>query len=116
MENYLEVIFLLQQKHGHAHIRDIADKMKITMPSVTEALGKLKTDKLISHKRYGTVLLTAKGITLAKEVLSSHQILYKFLRQILKIDADTAENDACKIEHVISPKTLKKLITFVGTD
>ncbi len=109
MENYLEVILLLQKKHGHAHIKDIAEKIEIKMPSVTEALRKLKKSDLVNYKRYSGVTLTTKGRKKAKKVLNRHKIIFKFLHRVLKVDAKTAEQDACQIEHVISKQSIQKL-------
>ncbi|MFH1684423.1 MAG: metal-dependent transcriptional regulator [Candidatus Margulisiibacteriota bacterium] len=113
MENYLEAIFVLQKEHGHAHVRDIAKKLRIQMPSVTEALRKLKRSKLINYDRYNSVTLTQRGKGVAQKVMRRHQVLYEFLHGILKIESEIAEEDACKIEHVISRQTLKKLEEFV---
>lgn len=109
IEDYLEIIYLLEKKHGHAHVRDIAKKLKIKMPSVTEILGKLKEANLINYRRYGFVTLTRKGSRLAQNVYRRHQILYKFLHDVLGVDEEIAQEDACKIEHVVSPQTLSKL-------
>ena len=112
-ENYLETIYLLEKEHGHAHVRDIAKGLRVKMPSVTEALGKLKGAKLVNYQKYGFITLTRKGIRLAQSVNRRHITLYKFLRNILGVDKFTAEEDACKIEHVINPKTLVKLSKLI---
>ncbi|MEA3493015.1 MAG: metal-dependent transcriptional regulator [Candidatus Margulisiibacteriota bacterium] len=109
IEDYLEMIYLLEKEHGHAHVRDIAGKMKIKMPSVTEILRKLKGAKLVNYQKYEFVTLTRKGSLLAQSIYSRHKILYNFLRGVLGVDEDIAEEDACKIEHVVSPQTLSKL-------
>lgn len=112
-EDYLEIIYLLEKEHGHAHVRDIAKRLKIKMPSVTEAIGKLKKERLANYQKYGFINLTPKGSRLAQSVYKRHRILYRFLHDILGVEADTAEEDACKIEHVISRKTLKALEAFI---
>ena len=113
MENYLETVFVLQREHGHAHVRDIAKTMRIKMPSVTEALRKLKRANLINYERYSSVTLTPRGKSIAQKVIKRHQVLYKFLHEILGVDKSVAEEDACKIEHATSRQTLKKLKQFV---
>jgi len=113
IENYLEIIYLLEKEHEHAHVRDIAERMKIKMPSVTEILRKLKEAKLIKYRKYGFVTLTRKGSRLAQNIYKRHKILYKFLHNILGVDGETAEEDACKIEHLINLKTLNKLRKFM---
>ncbi|MBU0671622.1 MAG: metal-dependent transcriptional regulator, partial [Candidatus Margulisbacteria bacterium] len=112
MENYLETVFVLQREHGHAHVKDIAKTISIKMPSVTEALRKLKRSSLVNYDRYNSVTLTQKGKGIAQKVMGRHQVLYKFLHGILKIESGIAEKDACRIEHVISRQTLKKIKRF----
>lgn len=109
MENYLETVFVLQREHGHAHVKDIAKTIRIKMPSVTEALRKLKKSNLVNYDRYSSVTLTQKGKGIAQKVMRRHQVLCKFLHEILGIDKKIAEEDACKIEHVISRQTLNKI-------
>lgn len=113
MKNYLETVFVLQREHGHAHVRDIAKTIRIKMPSVTEALRKLKRFNLINYERYSAITLTQRGKSIAQKVMSRHQVLYKFLHDILEIQSEIAQEDACKIEHVISRQTLKKLGKFI---
>lgn len=113
MENYLEAIFVLQREHGHAHVRDIAKTISIKMPSVTEALRKLKRSNFVNYERYSSVSLTQKGKSLAQRVMKRHQVLYQFLHNVLKVDNEIAQEDACRIEHVISRQALKKLEKFI---
>ena len=113
MENYLETVFVLQKEHGHVHVRDIAKTMRIKMPSVTEALRKLKRSNLINYERYSSITLTQKGKSVAQRVMRRHQVLYKFLHEILGVDEVVAEEEACKIEHVVSSVTLKKINKFI---
>ena len=115
MEDYLERILTLEKVHGHAHVKEIAKKMKIKMPSVTEALRKLKKAGMVSYERYSTVTLTKKGKAMAKDVFQRHKVLYKFLHGILGVEKGIAEEDACRMEHVINPKTFRKLIKFIDS-
>lgn len=114
MENYLETIFVLQEEHGHAHARDIAKAMRIKMPSVTEALSRLKSSDLVNYDRYSSVTLNRKGKSIAQRILKRHRVLCRFLREILGVSRKIAEEDACRIEHVISRQALNKLKEFVG--
>ena len=113
MENYLETIYLLEKEHGHAHIKDIAGSIKIKMPSVTQALKKLKEEKLLEWEHYGTASLTKKGSLLAEQIFSRHKTISDFLCLVLGVDEGSAEEDACKIEHIISPNTFKKMQIFM---
>lgn len=113
MENYLETIYLLEKEHGHAHIKDIAGSIKIKMPSVTQALKKLKEDKLLIWEHYGPAALTKKGNLLAGQIFSRHKTISDFLCLVLGVDGALAEEDACKIEHIVSNETFKKLKLFM---
>lgn len=114
MENYLETILELEDEHGHAHVRDIARKIGIKMPSVTQALGRLKRLKLVNYGRYGAVTLAARGRAIAGRFRRDHQVLARFFREVLKVSSAVAEADACRIEHVISRQSLRRIkeLTF----
>jgi DtxR family Mn-dependent transcriptional regulator len=83
------------------------------MPSVTCALKKLSKDGLVTHEKYGYVALTAYGNKVAEDVIHRHKTLSRFFAEALDIDQETAEEDACKIEHVISPLSLERVTKFV---
>ena len=109
MEDYLETIFVLCQDKGVARVKDIASRLKVTNPSVVGALRTLKRKKLVRQERYGFIRLTDQGRELARSVLHRHSVLTHFLESILGLDADTAANDACRIEHAVSPETVRRL-------
>ncbi|RLI28816.1 metal-dependent transcriptional regulator [Candidatus Bathyarchaeota archaeon] len=112
-EDYLEAIYLLGREKGEVRVTDLAAKLKVKKASVSEALIKLADRGLIKHERYGTVTLTSKGREIAEKVFRTHQAVYRFLREILGVDAETAEKDACAIEHAVSRETLSKLEEFL---
>jgi DtxR family Mn-dependent transcriptional regulator len=113
IENYLETIYLLGKEHGHAHVKDVARRLRVKMPSVTEAVRKLREARLVNYQKYGFVTLSQKGTRLAQSVYRRHKVLYEFLRKVLGVDKVIAEEEACKIEHVISSITLRKLSKFI---
>ena len=113
MEDYLEIINNLGKNGQAVRVKDIAQELKIKMPSVSEALKSLTKEGLIKHEKYGYIELTNKGNGLAREICSRHRILFKFLNGVLGIDPKTADEEACKMEHVISGTTLKRLIRFL---
>jgi len=113
MEDYLEAILLLTKKNGIVRVSDIAQLLSIRKSSVHVALKALSKKKLVLHKRYGDVNLTKEGKVLARDVQRRHDMFVKFLNEILDIDPKTAKEDACKMEHVISPQTFNKLRKFI---
>ena len=110
-EMYLETIMLLHQKKGAVRSIDISEHMGFSKPSVSRAMGLLKSDNLILIDTHGLISLTETGEAIASKILERHHILTKFLVKI-GIDNTIASEDACKIEHVISDTTFEKIKEF----
>lgn len=113
MEDYLEGIAMLAKERGVVRVTTLSKALGVKKPSVISALKKLSKKGLIKHERYGYVELTAEGGKIAEDVCGRHEALGKFLIEILGVDPDTAWEDACEMEHFISPVTLKRLARFV---
>jgi len=113
MEDYLEAIFDLDQDKKFVRVRDIAKKMAVKMPSVTSMLKTLNERNLVNYEKYEYVELTAQGADIGREIRQRHEIIRKFLTEILKIDFKTADEDACRMEHALSPVTLESLADFM---
>jgi DtxR family Mn-dependent transcriptional regulator len=113
MEDYLEAISVLKSRQGFARVSEIGIMLKVKLPSVTGALNHLSSKGLVVHERYGYADLTKKGKKAADDIKKRHDMVLKFLTNILKIKKDIAEKDACKIEHSISPQTSDRLRRFV---
>jgi len=109
MEDYLEAIFELCRDQGVARVKDIASRLKVTNPSVVGAVRTLKRKKLVRQEHYGFIRLTDEGQELAQSVLHRHRVLAHFLESILGLDKPTAARDACRIEHAVSPETVRRL-------
>ena len=110
-EDYLETMYNLERSKGEIRVKDIARKLGVKPPSVVEAVQKLSYNELVSYERYGNINLSKEGIKVAKCVINKHFILKNFLTQI-GIDKDTAEEEACALEHVLSISTINKLEEF----
>ncbi len=113
MEDYLESIVILKKRNKVARVKDIGRLMEVKTSSVTSALNTLSEKRLVLHERYGYVELTPKGKRLAEAVLNKHNMLFAFLTEILGIQPQIAQEDACKIEHSVSPQTFKKISKFI---
>jgi DtxR family Mn-dependent transcriptional regulator len=113
MEDYLESILMLGQGKKAVRVSQMSHALGVKMPSVSSALAKLAQEGLVEHQRYGRVQLTPEGERIAKDVFHRHEALRHFLTEILNIDPETAADDACKMEHTISPATQEKLAKFV---
>ncbi|MDO9542692.1 MAG: metal-dependent transcriptional regulator, partial [Kiritimatiellia bacterium] len=114
MEDYLEAVAAIKKEKGVARVRDIGRLLNVKKPSVTSALNTLSRAGLVLHERYGYVELTPEGQKIASGVQSRHNILVKFLTNILSIAPRIAAEDACRLEHSISPLTLGKLTKFIA--
>ena len=113
MEDYLEAIFNLAKEKRVARVRDIAKKLGVKMPTVTNMLKTLSDKGLIDYEKYEYLELTGKGSDVGSDIDQRHQILRRFLTDILKIDLDLADEDACKMEHAVSPTTLERFVDFM---
>ena len=113
MEDYLEAIANLGEERKVVRVKQISEMLGVKMPSVTSALKKLSEQELVEHERYGHIKLTPKGDEVARDVIRRHEALTRFFAQALGINHKTAEEDACKIEHVISPLSMERLAKFV---
>lgn len=113
LEDYLEAIFILTQESGKTRPADIADLLAVSRPSVSRAIGMLKEAGLVDHESYGQVSLTSKGKSQAHSIMRRHLLIKRFLIDSLGVDEKTAERDACRMEHVMSPKTIEKLFRYI---
>lgn len=100
-EMYLETILILLQKNPHVRAIDVGDYMGYSKPSVSRAVGLLKQGGFIAVDTNGYITLTEDGRTVAQKIYERHTLLTDYLIR-LGVDADTAAEDACKIEHDIS--------------
>ena len=104
-EMYLESIYVLSTKKAYVRSIDVAEHMNYSKPSVSRAIGLLKNDGFITVDEETGIKLTEKGKKTAKQIFQRHTILTKLLMS-LGVDEKTASDDACRVEHVISEKTL----------
>lgn len=113
LEDYLEAIANLHRGGKVVKVRQLSRTLNVKMPSVTAALERLSEEGLVVHKRYGDIKLTPEGDRAAQDVIRRHRALSRFFAEGLNISKKTAEEDACKIEHVISPLSLERIVKFI---
>ena len=101
---YLETIYVLQQTNKNIRAIDVGAYLGYSKPSVSRAVGILKKDGYISVDEDGFILLTSSGMEIAEKLYERHTVLTNMLIS-LGVDKETATEDACRIEHVISDKT-----------
>lgn len=110
-EMYLETILVLTKRGGPVRSLDVANEMGYSKPSISRAMGILKNDGYIEIDESGYITLTTEGKKIAKTIYERHVVISELLIS-LGVDKKTAEEDACRIEHVISPKTFRALKKF----
>ncbi|WP_051564093.1 metal-dependent transcriptional regulator [Desulfovermiculus halophilus] len=113
LEDYLEVIFLLEQEQKSARAKDIADRLGVQRASVTGALQSLSQKGLINYHPYSSVTLTELGLAMAEQIDHRHKVLTDFLGRFLQLPPEVAEANACRLEHHIDDQALERLIAFV---
>ena len=108
-ENYLETILVLSERNGKVRSVDIANELEFSKPSVSRAIGILKKEGLIQVDEGGLIELTEAGKRRAVAVLDRHTVIADYLCKVLGVRPDTSEEDACRIEHIISEETFERM-------
>ena len=111
-EDYLEAMLMLKEKNGFIRSVDIAELLCVTKPSVSYATKRLRENGYIDMDAEGLITLTDKGMAIADKIYERHRLLTQFLIA-LGVDAQTAREDACKIEHDISEETFEAICAHV---
>ena len=107
-ENYLEAIYILKNRYGYVRGVDIARELNFSKPSASRGIAHLREEGLVALDPNGMVLLTEEGEKIAKSVFERHTFLKNFLISI-GVEENTANDEACKIEHNISLDTFGKM-------
>ncbi|MDR0933242.1 MAG: metal-dependent transcriptional regulator [Victivallales bacterium] len=113
LEDYLEAIAEIIADKGHAHTKDIAEKLQVKMPSVTNALQALSARHLVKYQSHSPVVLTSRGAEMAAVIRHRHTVLKSFFSELLKLKEDEADETACKIEHVIGETVLSRMVLLI---
>ncbi|HDZ23993.1 MAG: metal-dependent transcriptional regulator [Deltaproteobacteria bacterium] len=113
MENYLEAIFNLNKEKSAVRVKDIARRLGVKMPTVTNMLKTLNERGLIEYEKYEYLELTEEGSVVGKEIDRRHHVLRSFLTDILGIDPVKADEEACKMEHAVGTTTMDRFVVFM---
>ena len=111
-EMYLETIYVLSREKSAVHSIDVSEHMGYSKPSVSRAVGLLKKGGYVRMAENGALTLTPTGLEVASKIFERHTVLSAFLTY-LGVDAETAAEDACKMEHDISDASLEAIKAFV---
>lgn len=113
-EDYLEAVYeLAGDVEKPVRSVDIAKKLDVSKASVNKAISILKENGYVMQQPYGDVYLTEKGMDYGKSVFKRHLLLYHFLSDVLGVDDETAEEEACRMEHAISDDTLIRWTVYL---
>ena len=107
-EDYLEAILVLREKNGVVHSIDVAQYLGYSKPSVSRAVSLLRGEGYLTMEKDGRLELTQAGVEVAHNIYERHRFLKQWLIH-LGVSSETAEDDACKIEHNISDETFQCL-------
>lgn len=111
-QDYLEAIVRITDRHRVARSRDIAQALGVTKSSVTTALKQLSASGLVNYDRYSYVTLTRAGERIGRSVEARHRFLAGFLETVLGVDPERADQNACRIEHVLDEDVYTRLTAF----
>ena len=107
-ENYLETILILSQRKPDVRSIDIANELNFSKPSVSVAMKNLRNSGHILMDENGHITLTESGMDIANTIYERHTLLTRALT-MLGVEETTAAEDACRIEHVISPESIRAI-------
>ena len=110
---YLETIYVLSQKYKDVRAIDVGEYMGYSKPSVSRAVGLLKSGGYLVADELGHLSLTEAGAEVAEKIYERHTLLTRYLR-MLGVGAETAAEDACKMEHIISDESFNAIKNHVS--
>lgn len=108
-EDYIKAILMLHQRGRVVRIKDIARTLQVTMPTVVSAIKNLVERGLVVHESYGYVELTKKGFNYAVNLQERHKVIFNFLHKLIGIEAEKADEQACRLEHYLPEETIYRI-------
>jgi DtxR family Mn-dependent transcriptional regulator len=109
IEEYLQAIYGFNEKGEPAKNKDLAKKLKVAPPSVTQMIQTMAEEGLVEHEPYKGTVLTGKGMALAQRVVRKHRLLERFLYSFLGIRREKVHEEACRMEHSLSDEAAAAL-------
>ena len=114
-EDYLEAILMIKEKKGYVRSIDVANQLNVSKPSVSYATKRLRENGYISFNEDGMISLTDSGYEIASKIYKRHKVLTDIFVK-LGVKEETAAEDACKIEHNLSPETFDAICKYVESN
>ena len=113
LEDYLETILDLEREQKVARVKDIADKLGVLRGTVSGTLKTLAEKNLINYEPYSFITLTKEGARIAKEINRRHAVIKDFLQNVLLMDDQKADENACRMEHAMDKEAIDRLVQFI---
>ena len=110
-EDYLEAILMIKEKKGYVRSIDVANQLEVSKPSVSYATKRLRENGYITFNEDGMISLTESGMEIANKIYTRHKVLTNIFKN-LGVDDKIASEDACKIEHDLSPETFEAICKY----
>jgi len=108
-EMYLKVLHEARGEHGVSRVGDLAKRLDVSPGTVSTVLKSLERMHFVRHERYGFVVLTPDGTDVAECVIRRYDTIRALLVEVLGVSQETAEVDACMMEHAVSPATIERM-------
>ena len=112
VEQYVEAIADLLTRDKVCSVSEIAEQVQVSRPAASRAVRELVEKDLVTHKAYGYVDLTDKGRSLADVLTARHEAILAFLLNVLRYDADWADQEACRLEHQMGDELASRLLAL----
>lgn len=112
-ENYLETILMIKEKKGSVRSIDIARALNFSKPSVSRAMGILRESGYIVMEPSGEIHLTELGKKKAGDIYGRHCLLTAFLKEVAKVPDSMAEENACRMEHILDQEVVDGITRFM---
>ncbi len=113
-QRYIEIIAELKREHGQARMTDIAARLGVRLPSVSEAVKRLVENGLASRNERSDVGLTGRGQQVAEQLDERHQALKRFMVNVMAMDEGRADTLACRVEHSVDGEFAERLVAMAG--
>ena len=114
-ENYLETILVISKRKPQVRSIDIANELSFSKPSVSVAMKNLRLNGYINVNQEGYITLTESGLAIAEKIYERHELLSTWLIK-LGVAPETASEDACRMEHVISPESFHAIKAHLNSE
>ena len=111
-QNYVETIYELIRTNGIARTTDLAARLNVSAPSVSEAVTRLVTLGIAVRKSWHRIELTRRGRAIAADLEQRHRTLRRFMVSVLAMDPKRADDNACRVEHCIGPGFVERITEF----